>query len=80
MVPRPHQLYYRPLHKNHSGQEVDDIEQWLNGDFETPATEALQNVLSDCEMTERDWYGNCASDIEVAPADRVGLSEIDQIS
>jgi hypothetical protein len=38
------------------GEEADDIEQWLNRDFETPAIEALQNVLCDRELTQRDWY------------------------
>lgn len=37
------------------GEEADDIEQWLNREFETPAKEPLQKVLADKELTHDDW-------------------------
>ena len=37
------------------GKEADDIEQWMNRDFETPACEAIQNVLADRDLTQDDW-------------------------
>ncbi|MGC2161718.1 MAG: DUF4238 domain-containing protein [Silvibacterium sp.] len=37
------------------GEEADDIEQWLNREFESPAKEPLQRVLDDRELTQADW-------------------------
>jgi hypothetical protein len=37
------------------GEEADDIEQWLNRDFETPASEPLQRVLEDRRLSPGDW-------------------------
>jgi hypothetical protein len=37
------------------GKEVDDIEQWLNRDFESPAKEPFQKVIADKELTHDDW-------------------------
>src|ERR1700756_2834116 len=37
------------------GEEADDIEQWLNREFETPASEPLQRVLKDREPSPSDW-------------------------
>jgi Protein of unknown function (DUF4238) len=37
------------------GEEADDIEQWLNRDFETPANGPLQRVLEDRELSQDDW-------------------------
>lgn len=37
------------------GGETDDIEQWLNREFETPAGESLQRVLEDRELSPCDW-------------------------
>jgi len=37
------------------GEEADDIEQWLNRDFETPATEPLQKVHANQELDRSDW-------------------------
>lgn len=37
------------------GEEADDIEQWLNRDFETPACEPLQRVIEDRELSPGDW-------------------------
>lgn len=37
------------------GQEADDIEQWLNREFETPANESLQRVLGNRELSRDDW-------------------------
>jgi hypothetical protein len=37
------------------GEEADDIEQWLNREFESPAKEPLQKVLADRELTQGDW-------------------------
>ena len=33
------------------GGEADDIEQWLNREFESPAKEPFQKVLADKELT-----------------------------
>ncbi len=43
-------LYTRIRH----GEETDDIEQWLNREFETPAKEPLQKVLTGEEPTSGD--------------------------
>lgn len=37
------------------GEQSDDIEQWLSSDFESPATESLNKVLADEELTRADW-------------------------
>jgi hypothetical protein len=37
------------------GEEADDIEQWLNREFESPAKEPFQQVLADKELTGGDW-------------------------
>jgi hypothetical protein len=37
------------------GEEADDIEQWLNSEFESPAREPLQKVLTDKKLTRDDW-------------------------
>ena len=37
------------------GEEADDIEQWLDHEFESPAKEPLQRVLADKELTQGDW-------------------------
>jgi hypothetical protein len=37
------------------GEEADDIEQWLNHEFESPAKEPFQKVLADKELTKSDW-------------------------
>jgi hypothetical protein len=37
------------------GEEADDIEQWLNQEFETPVSEPLQRVLEDRELSRSDW-------------------------
>jgi hypothetical protein len=37
------------------GEEADDIEQWLNREFESPANEPFQKVLADKELTQGDW-------------------------
>ena len=37
------------------GEEADDIEQWLNREFESPAKEPFQKVLADKELTQGDW-------------------------
>jgi hypothetical protein len=39
----------------HRGEETDDIEQWLNRVFESPAKEPFQKVLADGELTNDDW-------------------------
>ena len=44
-------LYTRILR----GEETDDIEQWLNREFESPAKEPFQKVLADEELTRGDW-------------------------
>ena len=37
------------------GEEADDMEQWLNREFESPAKEPFQKVLADKELTRADW-------------------------
>ncbi|MGA2252910.1 DUF4238 domain-containing protein [Terracidiphilus sp.] len=37
------------------GEEADDVEQWLNRDFESPAKEPLQKVLADQQLAKDDW-------------------------
>lgn len=37
------------------GEEADDIEQWLNREFEAPASEPLQRVLENRELSPSDW-------------------------
>lgn len=37
------------------GDEADDMEQWLNHDFESPAKEPFQKVLTGQTLTGRDW-------------------------
>jgi Protein of unknown function (DUF4238) len=37
------------------GEEADDIEQWLNREFESPVKEPFQKVLAEKELTEGDW-------------------------
>jgi len=37
------------------GEEADDIELWLNREFETPANEPLRRVLNDRELSRGDW-------------------------
>ena len=38
-----------------AGREIDDIEQWLNREFETPAKEALDKATSNARLTPDDW-------------------------
>lgn len=37
------------------GEESDDIEKWLNQEFENPAKEALRKVVHDEELAESEW-------------------------
>jgi Protein of unknown function (DUF4238) len=37
------------------GEETDDIEQWLNREFESPAKEPFHKVLDDRDLTSGDW-------------------------
>jgi hypothetical protein len=37
------------------GEEADDIEQWLNREFESPAQECLQKVIEEKTLGARDW-------------------------
>ncbi|MFL6260243.1 MAG: DUF4238 domain-containing protein [Thermoanaerobaculia bacterium] len=38
-----------------AGQETDDIERWLDREFESPAEEALRKATSDDRLTTADW-------------------------
>jgi Protein of unknown function (DUF4238) len=38
-----------------AGHETDDIERWLNQDFESPAEEALHKVTENRRLTPEDW-------------------------
>jgi hypothetical protein len=37
------------------GEQADDVEQWLNRGFESPAKEPFEKILADKELTQRDW-------------------------
>ncbi len=37
------------------GRESDEIEKWLNRDFETPAEEAIEKVINDRRLSPADW-------------------------
>lgn len=37
------------------GEETDDIEQWLNREFESPAKGPFEKVLADRDLTKGDW-------------------------
>jgi hypothetical protein len=39
-----------------SGVQTDEIEKWLNTDFETPAEEALMKATSDSRLSPTDWH------------------------
>lgn len=39
----------------HLGQETDAVEQWFNTEFENPASDAIQKVISESRMTSSDW-------------------------
>lgn len=38
-----------------TGQETDEIEQWLDREFEAPAEEALRKATSEARLTPADW-------------------------
>ncbi|MEA2692214.1 MAG: hypothetical protein QOJ16_1601 [Acidobacteriota bacterium] len=38
-----------------AGKETDDIERWLDSEFEAPAEEALHKAISDKRLTPTDW-------------------------
>lgn len=38
-----------------AGKESDEIEKWLDREFEAPAEESLQKVTSDAQLNDRDW-------------------------
>jgi hypothetical protein len=44
-------LYTRTV----AGVESDEIEKWLNTEFETPAEEPLMKATSDMRLSEKDW-------------------------
>jgi hypothetical protein len=83
LVPHPSVPVWKPVHVAGTGyernlytrivrgKEVDDIEHWLNREFETPAIEPLQRVLEDRELSRGDWEiltGFLASQIVRTPA------------
>ena len=41
--------------QNVAGQETDEIERWLDREFETPAEEPIKKVLSNGQLTPNDW-------------------------
>jgi hypothetical protein len=48
--------YHRHLYTRVvAGQATDEIERWLDSEFETPAEEALQKATSDARLTPADW-------------------------
>lgn len=38
-----------------AGEETDEIERWLDSEFEAPVEEALQKATSDARLTPEDW-------------------------
>jgi len=38
-----------------AGVETDEVEKWLNDEFETPAEEALWKATADMRLTQSDW-------------------------
>lgn len=38
-----------------SGVQTDEVEKWLNDEFETPAEEALMKATADMRLTQADW-------------------------
>lgn len=38
-----------------AGVETDEVEKWLNDEFETPAEEAIKKATSDMRLTKTDW-------------------------
>ena len=49
--------YYRHLYTRLvAGVESDEIEEWFNRDFESPAEEALHKATSNLRLSEKDWY------------------------
>ena len=49
--------YRAPLYTRIIGQtESDEIERWLDHDFESPAAEALNKATADERLTESDWF------------------------
>jgi hypothetical protein len=41
--------------QNVAGQETDEIERWLDREFETPAEGPIRKVLSNAQLTPNDW-------------------------
>jgi hypothetical protein len=61
------------------GTETDEIEKWLNQDFENPAEEALNKVESDAPLEATDWdvlVRFLASQIVRTPAFFIGMQPI----
>jgi hypothetical protein len=40
-----------------AGRETDEIERWMDSEFESPADDALRKGTSDAQMTTADWDG-----------------------
>ena len=38
-----------------AGRESDEVEKWLDREFETPAAEAIHKATSDAQLTSKDW-------------------------
>jgi Protein of unknown function (DUF4238) len=72
--------YQRDLYtRSVFGVESDQIERWLNQDFENPAEEALNKVHTDAELTSTDWkrlVSFLASQIVRTPAFFIGMLPI----
>lgn len=48
--------YHRHLYtRNVAGCETDEIERWLDKEFEAPAEEAIQKATTDDRLTRADW-------------------------
>jgi hypothetical protein len=39
-----------------AGKDSDDVERWLNDEFETPAQESLAKAVADQKLTPEDWH------------------------
>ena len=48
--------FHRDLYTTiENGLEIDQFEQWIEAEFETPAQEALDKVLNERNLTTLDW-------------------------
>lgn len=39
-----------------SGQDTDEVEHWLNEEFETPAQVSIEKTIADERLNSQDWH------------------------